>query len=163
MIKDVFIRAATPDDFDRLLNLFDEVAAERGWIGTEPGFDRSAYRAGWNRIVDANGGALFVATDGETIIGTLSVHPDSDHGCEIGTMVKPGYRGAGIGSMLLGHAIDWARARQERTLSLLVFPHNSAAIALYEHFGFEERQRYEGFKKRQNGEVWDVILMVLPL
>jgi ribosomal protein S18 acetylase RimI-like enzyme len=44
-----------------------------------------------------------------------------------------------------------------------VFPHNSAAVALYKSYGFGETRRYEAFKKRQNGEAWDVILMVLAL
>jgi hypothetical protein len=46
------IRPARRDDFDALADLFAEVAAERIWIGTEPGFDRDAYRSGWTRIVE---------------------------------------------------------------------------------------------------------------
>lgn len=87
--KDVFIRPATTEDFDQLLNLFDEVAAEGRWIGTEPGFDRSAYRAGWDRIIDGNGGALFVATDGETIMGTLTVDADSAICLAVGHVWRP--------------------------------------------------------------------------
>jgi ribosomal-protein-alanine N-acetyltransferase len=157
------IRPARPDDFDDLITLFVEVAEERRWIGTEPGFNQNAYRSGWARIVDGHGGALFVASEGESLIGTLSIHPDSEHGCEIGMLVKPGHRGKGIGALLLAEAIRWARQRNEAALCLLVFPHNSAAVALYKRCGFAEMRRFEAFKKRQNGEAWDVMLMVLPL
>ncbi len=104
-----------------------------------------------------------VASEGDALVGTLSIHPDSEHGCEIGMLVKPGHRGIGVGAALLREAIRWARQRNEASLCLLVFPHNVAAIALYERYGFEETGRYKAFKKRQNGEVWDVVLMVLPL
>jgi putative acetyltransferase len=78
-------------------------------------------------------------------------------------MVKREHRRKGIGSELLCEAIRWARERNETMLSLIVFPHNAAAIALYEKFGFVEKHRYQALKRRQNGEVWDGILMVLPL
>jgi ribosomal protein S18 acetylase RimI-like enzyme len=157
------IRPARSDDFDGLIGLFTEVAEERLWIGTEPGFDQNAYRLGWARTVDGHGGALFVASAGESLVGTLSIHPDSEHGCEIGMLVKPGHRGKGIGALLLGEAIRWARQRNEAALSLLVFPHNAAAVSLYKRHGFAETRRIEAFKMRQNGEAWDVILMVLQL
>ena len=163
MKQDVVIRPASRDDFDQLITLFESVADERLWIGTEPGFDQRAYRAGWADVVDGKGGALFVAAEGDCLVGTLGIRHSSNHGCELGMLVKMSHRGRGVGSALVTEAIQWARQRGEPSLSLLVFPHNAAAIALYKRFGFEERRRYERFKKRQNGDVWDVILMVRPL
>jgi [ribosomal protein S18]-alanine N-acetyltransferase len=161
--KDVLVRPARSDDLDQLLGLFIEVAEERLWIGTEPGFDQDAYRSRWERVVEEQSATLMVATEGDALIGTLSIHPDSEYGCEIGMLVKPGHRGKGVGAALLREAVRWARQQNEPSLCLLVFPHNAAAIALYERYGFEKMRRIEAFKKRQNGDVWDVILMVLPL
>jgi RimJ/RimL family protein N-acetyltransferase len=40
-----------------------------------------------------------------------------------------------------------------------VFPHNTAAIALYEKFGFvEEGRRVKQFR-RTSGELWDAVEM----
>jgi putative acetyltransferase len=163
MAEDRLIRACGPGDVEDLLKLFTEVAEERLWIGTEPGFDRAAYRRGWDRVLAGDGGAMFVALEAGRIAGTLGVHPDAEHGCAIAMLVQREHRHKGIGSDLLREAIRWARERDETMLSLIVFPHNAAAIALYQKFGFVEKQRYQGFKRRQNGEVWDGILMVLTL
>ena len=46
-----------------------------------------------------------------------------------------------------------------KALSLHVFPHNEAAIALYRSAGFVEIERFERDVTRQTGEVWDTIFM----
>jgi RimJ/RimL family protein N-acetyltransferase len=55
-------------------------------------------------------------------------------------------------------AEEWARRAGVRKLELHVFPHNVAAIGLYEKVGYER----EGFRRRQyrrGGELIDAILM----
>jgi subtilisin family serine protease len=59
--------------------------------------------------------------------------------------------------------IDWARERGLHKLSLTVFPHNAAAIALYRTFGFVEEGRLVKQYRRQSGELWDGIAMGLLL
>ena len=51
------------------------------------------------------------------------------------------WRGRGVGSALLAAAIERARADGVHKLSLEVFPHNEAGIALYRKFGFVEEGR----------------------
>jgi RimJ/RimL family protein N-acetyltransferase len=48
-------------------------------------------------------------------------------------------------------------------LSLGVFPHNDAAIALYRKHGFEVEGRRRKHIRRANGELWDLIDMGLLL
>jgi ribosomal protein S18 acetylase RimI-like enzyme len=48
-------------------------------------------------------------------------------------------------------------------LSLGVWPHNAAAIALYRKFGFVEEGRRVKHYRRQSGELWDIIEMGLLL
>ena len=50
---------------------------------------------------------------------------------EIAMHVAREWRGRGVGSALLAAAIDKARADGLHKLSLDVFPHNEAGIALY--------------------------------
>ncbi len=163
MPADVHVRVATAADIDALIALFVEVADERLWIGTEPGFDREAKRRQLESVVSGENGASFVASVGDGIVGQIGVHRHQANGLHIGMMVKPGYRGRGIGTALVWAATRWAKAQGEPTLSLLVFPHNAAAIALYERCGFHQAGRREAYIRRANGEWWDAIAMTLDL
>jgi RimJ/RimL family protein N-acetyltransferase len=146
-------------DADRLplAVLFAAVAEERDGIASEPPIDVEARAASW-RI---DGG--FVAVAGTEIVGCLDVEP-SRHGFgEIGMLVARDWRGRGVGSALLAAAIEWARERGLHKLSLAVFPHNAAAIALYRKFGFVEEGRRIAHYRRASGELWDAIEMGLLL
>jgi ribosomal protein S18 acetylase RimI-like enzyme len=72
-------------------------------------------------------------------------------------------RGRGVGSALLSAAIEKARSEGLHKLSLEVFPHNDAAIALYRKFGFVEEGRRMKHYRRASGELWDSIVMGLSL
>jgi ribosomal protein S18 acetylase RimI-like enzyme len=78
------------------------------------------------------------------------------------TVARP-WRGRGVGAALLTAAIERAREDGLHKLSLEVFPHNDAAIALYRKFGFVEEGRRVRHYRRVSGEVWDSIVMGLPL
>lgn len=154
---------AAAGGFDALIRLFERVASERLWLGTEPGFDRDKYRAGWRKVVRGEWGAAFVAMESESIVGYLGIHPHDDYGHLLGMLVDERFRGRGIGKALLDAAIAWARERELPDVSLLVFPHNERALALYRNAGFEQREYYPNDVTRQTGEVWDTILMTKVL
>jgi RimJ/RimL family protein N-acetyltransferase len=106
---------------------------------------------------------FFVAVVGDQTIGSISVVA-SRHGFgEIGMAVARTSRGRGVGSALLQTAVQWAREQGLHKLSLSVFPHNSAAIALYRKFGFVEEGRRVKHYRRTSGELWDSIEMGLLL
>jgi putative acetyltransferase len=50
--------------------------------------------------------------------------------------VRPQFRGAGFGKLMLDHLADYARARDITLLRLETGIHQRAAIALYERMGF---------------------------
>jgi ribosomal-protein-alanine N-acetyltransferase len=155
----VTIRTAVEADFERLLTLFDDVAAERQWINTEPGFDRERYARAWRSIVGATDEVQFVAFDGPELVGSLSIYASANGEHDLGMLVGKPHRGRGIGTALLHAAFDWARRKQIRALTLGVFPHNTAAIALYQRMGFVETGRIANYITRQSGESWDVLRM----
>ena len=159
------IRPAEPRDADALVELGRAVGREPGgWLITTTDWrsagDERRYLKALRRYPHA---AVFaVETDDGEIVGRLSLardpHPASAHVADLGLMVAAGWRRRGIGRALLVQAVEWARARGVSKLELHVFPHNDAAIALYEQFGFER----EGYRKRHyrrtDGYV-DAILM----
>jgi len=64
---------------------------------------------------------------------------------------------------LLAAAIGWAGNAGAHKVALQRWPHNDAARALYEKFGFKEEGRLVRHYRRQNGELWDAVIMGLLL
>jgi RimJ/RimL family protein N-acetyltransferase len=137
--------------------LFAAVAEERTGIGAEPPVDVERRAARFD--LD---GAFVALADGE-IVGLLHVEATGFGFGELGMLVARGWRGRGAGSALVSAAIDWAPGRGLHKLSLSVFTHNEAAIALYRKFGFVEEGRRIKHFRRANGELWDSIEMGLLL
>jgi RimJ/RimL family protein N-acetyltransferase len=151
------IRPACDDDRLPLALVFAAVAEERDGIGTEPPVDVEARAASWT--LD---GTIVAVADGE-VIGSIHIGT-SGHGFgEIGMAIAREWRGRGVGSALMAAAIDWARAQGLHKLSLGVFAHNTAGLALYRKYGFVEEGRRVKHYRRQSGELWDSIEMGLLL
>jgi RimJ/RimL family protein N-acetyltransferase len=104
-----------------------------------------------------------VAIAGGEIVGFLFVLESGFGFGEIGMMVAADWRGRGVGTALVAASIAWAQSRELHKLTLSVFPHNDAAIALYRKFGFREEGRRAQHIRRANGELWDLIDMGLLL
>ena len=107
-------------------------------------------------------GTVVAVADGE-LVGSLDVHVSRFGFGEIGMAVAREWRGHGVGSALLAAAIEWPRERGLHKLSLSVFPHNAAGIALYRKFGFVDEGRRVMHYRRASGEFWDAIEMGLLL
>jgi ribosomal protein S18 acetylase RimI-like enzyme len=153
----VQVRPARDEDRLPMADVFAAVAEERDGIATEPPVNVEARAASWT--LDGT----FVALVGTEILGSVHVEV-SRHGFgEIGMAVSREWRGRGVGSALMVAAIEWARERGLHKLSLSVWPHNAAAIALYHKCGFVEEGRRLKQIRRQNGELWDVVDMGLLL
>lgn len=100
---------------------------------------------------------------GSQIVGLLHIEV-SRHGFgDVGMLVDRDWRSRGVGSALVREAISWARGQGLHKLCLEVFMHNTAAIALYRKFGFVEEGRRIRQYRRASGELWDSIIMGLPL
>jgi len=133
------------------------VAEERDGIASEPPVDVEARAASW-RIE-----GTFVAVAGSVVLGSVHVEPSSHGYGELGMAVAREWRGRGVGSALMAAAIEWARECGLHKLSLSVWPHNAAAIALYRKYGFVEEGRRIKQMRRQSGELWDIVEMGLLL
>jgi RimJ/RimL family protein N-acetyltransferase len=162
----VIIRPAEPADAEALVALGRAVGSEPGgWLLTTSDWrsagDERRYLKAIRRYPHA---AVYVAeTDQGELVGRLSLtrdqHPSSAHVADLGLMVAAGWRRQGIGRALLEAAVEWARGAGVRKLELHVFPHNEAAIKLYEQFGFEREGYRKQHYRRSTGDYVDAILM----
>jgi len=89
-------------------------------------------------------------------------HPAASHVADLGIMVAREARGQGVGTALITAAVTGARAGDIAKLELHVFPHNVAAIALYERCGFVA-EGLRGGRFLREGRAVDVLLMALAV
>jgi RimJ/RimL family protein N-acetyltransferase len=153
------VRLAAAADARAMAELFAAVAAERTGIASEPPVDVEQRTAQFAASIAES---IVADADGQ-IIGMIHVAV-SRHGFgELGMLVDREWRGHGVGSALLQAAIGWARDHGLHKLSLEVFTHNAAAIALYRRSGFIEEGRRVKHYRRSSGELWDSFVMGLAL
>ncbi len=161
------VRQAYESDLDTIVEQTWQVAAEGRWTGTEVPFDRAARRERLASAVANDSAAILVAcisgADGEVVVGHIWVSIAPYGVADIGMLVVEAWRGKGIGKLLLESAIQWAANAGAHKMALEVWPHNEAAIALYQSVGFVEEGRKMRHYRRLNGELWDSVLMGRPL
>ena len=135
----------------------------RGWRRRQVGPTRPERSSARVRIA----GDVLVA-EYDRVVGYVRLrHPGplraNRHVLQInGVAVDPAYRRRGIARALLDAAIDEARSRGARRLTLRVFAPNAAARALYDAAGFEVEGVLRGEFFLDGGYVDDV-LMALDL
>ena len=153
----VQIRPARDEDRVPLALVFAAVAEERDGIATEPPVDVDTRAASWG--IDST---VVAVANGE-VIGSIHIDASRFGFGELGMAILREWRGQGVGSALLAAGIEWARERGLHKLTLGVWPHNAAGIALYRKFGFVDEGLRVKHIRRQSGELWDVLEMGLLL
>jgi putative acetyltransferase len=162
---DVTVRPMRAGDVDEALDVFAAVAAEGRWVGTEAGFDRDTRRARWlDSLADPLTAQVVVADAASgRILGHGAVHVERYGVAELGMALAADARGRGLGGLLLDALVEAATALGAHKVDLQVWPHNEAAIRLYQSRGFEVEGRLRAHYRRASGQRWDAILMGLPL
>ena len=153
------VRAGRVDEARTLVELYAAVAEERDGIASEPPIDLDVRTTQFAAAIDHT----IVAVAEDEFVGVLHLEPNRHGFAELGMLVAREWRGRGVGSGLLAAGIERARAYGCHKLSLEVFPHNEAGVALYRKFGFVEEGRRVRQYRRSSGELWDSIVMGLPL
>jgi RimJ/RimL family protein N-acetyltransferase len=160
---EVTVRPAREDDLDAMVDLTVAVAEEGRWIGTEAPVDRERRRQRYAGDIQRDDTGVFVADAGGQLVGHLGLVLARYGVADLGMLVADGWRGRGVGRALLRAGVAWARQAGAHKISLQVWPHNRAAIALYERFGFQREGLLRGHYRRRSGELWDAVVMGLPL
>jgi ribosomal protein S18 acetylase RimI-like enzyme len=134
----VEIRDAGPDDAAELAELLGQLGypTEAGAVGGR-----------LERLAASGVDRVFVAVDGGSIVGVVSVHVsrsleyDGDAAKISAVVVDERRRGTGVGRALIDAAEAEARRRDCEVLWLTTAEHRAGAHAFYRALGFEETGR----------------------
>jgi len=158
---DIQIRRVEPDDYHALKRVYEYPRVIAGTLqlpypSIEQWRERVTYKSN-------NNFTLVACADGE-LVGNLGLFMDvmshrRRHIARLGMAVADPWQGKGIGTQLLGAAVDLAESwLNVLRLELEVYTDNHAAIGMYKKNGFS----IEGTKKAdafRNGEFVDTHIM----
>lgn len=157
------VRPVTEADLEELARGFKVVVDEERWVARQPPVaaadlaEELRQRLGEARLMFALEGTD--AEGGPALVGFIDLYPTRTDGVyAFGLWVLPGVRGKGGGRTLLEAAID-ARPPHVHKIELETWPHNEAAIALYEHLGFEREGLRRDHYRRADGSLQSSLIM----
>jgi putative acetyltransferase len=132
----VQIRGAHPDEAPTIVSVLRQSFAEFEFLYTPEAFAATVISEEQARE-RMRSGLTWVALLGNTIIGTVSVFEKDDDIVYIrGMAVLPSVRGQNVGRRLLDKIESFAVEKGRTRLQLRTAPCLTAAIRLYERFGF---------------------------
>ncbi len=163
----LFIRSVTPRDAASVADCTDLVARERLWLASIEGFGLRATDDFIRANLAVGNPHVVAVTENGIVAGWCDIVPPMPwpgfgHVGRLGMGLLPEWRGLGWGSRLMDAALGACPRRGFTRIELDVYAHNSAAIALYRKFGFQQ----EGVKRGVrilDGETHDMVLMALFL
>ena len=158
----VVIRPSRLRDAESLLRNVNLIGREEVYIlldQVSPNLDEERR---WLGTFDGVRAVLLVADAAGEAIGSADCHAGTyaktRHVGGIGIAIRDGWRGVGLGRILMERILEWMRARGFKKAELAVFGTNERARRLYESLGFET----EGTSRRHvliRGAYVDEILM----
>jgi L-amino acid N-acyltransferase YncA len=160
----VTIRAATADDRDAILKIFQATVARGDTFVHEPATSREEALAYWFAL----GTKTFVAERDQKVLGSYILRPNQPglgaHVANAGFMVEPAARGLGVGRIMGEHCLREARGLGYRAMQFnFVVSTNEPAVRLWEQLGFKIVGTLPGaFRHAQEGFV-DVYVMFRSL
>ncbi len=141
---EIAIRAMEEDDLDEVLSI-----------------ENASFPSPWSRALflaelkSIHSFPMVAVDSGERVVGFVCPMLVIDEGHILDVAVDPGFRGKGIGRLLVKRVLDECQLQGAKFISLEVRTSNSTAISLYRQLGFivngQRRAYYE------NGE--DALLM----
>ena len=134
------IRSAQQQDVEQLVGLLHSLFTIEEDFSADTGKQRSGLEL---MLADARSQVLVAEADSQ-VVGLCTgqvVISTAEGGPAIlveDMVVAEGYRGQGIGRLLLGGLIDWARGQGATRMQLLADRNNQPALDYYRHLGWQQ-------------------------
>lgn len=135
------ISIATETDMPAVADIFREY---QQWLGVDlcfQGFEQEL--ASLPGRYAAPRGIIYIARDGDTIVGCVGIRPATDNDAELKRLyVKPEFHGRGIGRQLFELAMKMAKDAGYDAVVLDTLSDMKTAKKLYEDYGFFRTPAY---------------------
>ena len=134
------IRSARQQDVEQLVGLLHSLFTIEEDFNADTGKPRRGLEL---LLADTSSQVLVAEADGQ-VVGLCTgqmVISTAEGGPAIlveDMVVAEGYRGQGIGRLLLGGLIDWARGQGATRMQLLADRNNQPALDYYRHLGWQQ-------------------------
>jgi len=160
-VGDVSVRAATPDDAAVICTIYNQGIEDR--VATlETELRTPEERRQWMAGRGPRHPVVVAVTDEQVVgwgsLNSFNPRPAYDHVVDLSVYVERGWRGRGVGRVLLLHLLARARTLGYHKMVLATFPYNEAGVALYQKMGFTPVGVYHQ-QGRLDGRWVDVLIM----
>lgn len=138
MSQQLKLREAVPKDAQSLLVFLKKASQQSDFISFDDMKDVTVQdeEIALDAIFQSQYDELIVAVLEDEIIGYCRLENIDDQKAEFGVVVDKDFWNNGIASFLLEEAIDWSSGSPLEKLILEVYKNNSAAIHIYQKYGF---------------------------
>lgn len=138
MSQQLKLREAVPKDAQNLLIFLKKASQQSDFISFDDMKDVTVQdeEIALDAIFQSQYDELIVAVLEDEIIGYCRLENIDDQKAEFGVVVDKDFWNNGIASFLLEEAIDWSSGSPLEKLILEVYKNNSAAIHIYQKYGF---------------------------
>jgi RimJ/RimL family protein N-acetyltransferase len=166
--RKVTMRTPLWKDLDDLVDLINSAVEEKVDIFMDSPVTREQeieWLGGTLAAIEKGKKVHLVVEVGGQVVGSSALGPrerSMSHSAELGVLVKNGFRGIGIGTMMLQTLIQEARGLDLEILIIKHFSGNDRARRVYDSLGFKETGREPGVVKR-DGEYRDLVTMAMKL
>ncbi len=151
------VRKATPNDYNTLCGLFDEMDAlhrnNLPHLFQKPGGSVREQEYYSGLIADENAGLFVAETDGKLVGFVHAIVRDTPafpvfvprrYAVVDGIVVKSEFQNRGTGRILMDKMQEWAITKGAASIELNVYEFNETAISFYEKLGYQTFSRKMG-------------------
>lgn len=133
------IRAAAPGDAAAICTIYNQGIEDR--IATlETELRTPEERRQWMAARASRHPVVVAVTDGQVVgwgsLNSFNPRPAYDHVVDLSVYVERGWRGQGVGRVLMQHLMELATTLGYHKIVLATFPYNEAGVSLYRRMGF---------------------------
>lgn len=161
----VLLRPMTPEDEERLVELFAPTSEEDLRYLRDNVKDPQVVR-GWCQTLDYSRVLPLLALVKDRVVGEATLHfrtGPKRHLGEVRIFLAKDFRRRGLGSRMLSTLIELARRQDLHTLVAEIVADHSKVIKAFQNLGFELRCTFEDYFMLPDGDTRDVAILMYCL